>query len=366
MRIAEFDIYRYEIPFVRSVKVGGKELHTRTGLIICFYDEAGHTGHGEIAPLPGLHHESLEEAVRQFRLIASDLQLANIDEGFAKLTGRFDAWLSDFGLYQSVRSGIEMAVLNLLADAAGKPLYKLLACDALNAISVNGLLTGSRDEIMKSAACLKAEGYHTVKLKVGRLNFYEEIEIVRLVRDLLGSDMIFRLDANRSWTFEQAVEFGLAVADCNIEYIEEPLQSPSLLCLFTEKTGIPIALDETLAQGGNPFEVASPDCLAALVLKPSVLGGLEQTAKYAREALRYDVKPVVSSTFDSGLSLATFANFAASLGQKDVASGLDTCKFLQADVLEERFEVRGGFVYVGRAYQSTQNLNFSHLEKLSV
>lgn len=366
MKIAGFDIYRYEIPFVRPIKVGSKELHTRAGLIICFYDDAGHTGHGEIAPLPGLHQESLEAALRQFRLVASDLKLANLDEGFSKLTGRFDAWLTDFQLYPSVRVGVEMAVLNLLADAVGKPLYKLLACDALNAVSVNGLLAGSREEILKSAACLKAEGYHTVKLKVGRLNFYEEIEIVRIVRDLLGKDIVFRLDTNRSWSFEQAVEFGLAVADCKIEYIEEPLESPSLLSLFTEKTGISIALDESLAQERNPFEVASPDALAALVLKPSVIGGLERTAKYAREALRYDVKPVVSSTFDSGLSLATFANLAASFGQKDIASGLDTYKFLQADVLEERFEVRGGFVYVGRAYQSTQNLNFSQLEKLSV
>ncbi|NTW49145.1 MAG: o-succinylbenzoate synthase [Chlorobiales bacterium] len=366
MKIAGFDIYRYEIPFVHPIKVGGRELHARTGLVVCFYDEAGHTGHGEIAPLPGLHHESLEEATRQFRIVVPDLQLANLDEGFAKLSGRFDAWLSDFGLYPSVRLGIEMAVLNLLSDVVGKPLYKLLACDAVDAISVNGLLSGTREEILKSAACMKAEGYRTVKLKVGRLNFYEEIEIVKIVRNLLGKDVILRLDANRSWSFEQAVEFGLAVADCNIEYIEEPLQSPSLLCLFTEKTGIPIALDETLADGCNPYEQVSPECLAALVLKPSVLGGLERTAKYAREASRYGVMPVISSTFDSGLSLAAFANLAATFRQRDVASGLDTYKFLQADVLEQRFEARGGFVYVGRAYQSTQNLNFSVLEKLSV
>ena len=50
----------------------------------------------------------------------------------------------------------------------------------------------------------------------------EDVDLTRLVRAAIGDDVGLRLDANRSWSLEQAVEFGRAVGDTNIEYLEEP------------------------------------------------------------------------------------------------------------------------------------------------
>lgn len=47
-----------------------------------------------------------------------------------------------------------------------------------------------------------------------------DAEIIQEVRKKVGQHIELRVDANRNWTFQEAIQFGSLVRDCNLQYIE--------------------------------------------------------------------------------------------------------------------------------------------------
>lgn len=366
MKLANFKLFRYELPFVKPLRMVGREHGSRLGLIVCFQDDEGHEGFGEIAPLPGLHKEALEEAVVQFRYLAPKLKNALLKAEFALLDGALSNWLEPYRLFPSVRIGIEMATLNLLSNATDIALCQMISdTNGFHSrLPLNGLVAGTQQEIKIASTELLFDGYRTLKMKVGRRTAEEEIDTVRMLRRLFGQDFDIRLDANRSWSFERAIHFGTAVSDCHIAYIEEPLMDVTRAKEFVQHTGIKIALDETLAEEEASYQKIPPECVGAFVLKPGALGSVEKTSALARFANSREIPAVLSSAFETGLSLAFFSSLAANLNVGNAACGLDTYKFLKNDLLLKPFKAANGFVNVAEAYQNSCDLDWTYLEEI--
>jgi o-succinylbenzoate synthase len=170
-----------------------------------------------------------------------------------------------------------------------------------------------------------------------------------------------RLDANRAWVLAEAVAFGRAVAACRIEYLEEPLTDPVGLTEFHAATGIPTALDESL-QECESQTLAIPDGVAALILKPAVLGGLAVTLAFIRLAAAHRLKCVITSVFESGIGLAALAGLAAAAGGGP--HGLDTGRWLGADLLEDSFTADGARIDVDGVYRQSRRLRWGWLERV--
>jgi O-succinylbenzoate synthase len=215
-------------------------------------------------------------------------------------------------LSPSVRCGIETAMLNLTAAATGKPMARLLAERPLETIRVNALVVDDAN-VTEAVRRLKREGYRAVKLKVGRRSLDDDIARTRDAFHELGGDTSLRLDANRAWTYEQALGFAAAIEDCTIEYIEEPLTEPKRTQEFAEESGLPVALDESLGSM-KPEQLARSPFLSAIVLKPTLLGGLERAAGLARAARVNRTKVVISSCFESSVGIAALIQFTAAFG----------------------------------------------------
>ena len=64
MKIAEIRLQRYTLELARSLTIKGRVLEKRSGLILSLIDSNGQIGYGEIAPLPFLHKETIEEPGR--------------------------------------------------------------------------------------------------------------------------------------------------------------------------------------------------------------------------------------------------------------------------------------------------------------
>ncbi|ACF14440.1 Mandelate racemase/muconate lactonizing protein [Chloroherpeton thalassium ATCC 35110] len=366
MKISNLRLFRYELPFVKALRMVGREHISRLGLILCLQDDDNHDGFGEIAPLPGLHKESLAQAIIQIRYLAPKLKNAPLKAEFALLDGHLSHWLEPYRLFPSVRIGIEMATLNLLSNATGISLCHMITqSNSLSSyLPLNGLISGTQQEIKVASTELLFEGYRTLKMKVGRQTIEEEADTVRMLRRLFGRDVAIRLDANRSWSFDRAIRFGETISDCNVAYIEEPLMDVSRATIFVRKTGVKIALDETLAEPNAIYREIPIECIGAFVLKPGALGSVEKTVELARYASEYNIPVVLSSAFESGLSLAFYSSLAASLNATETACGLDTYKFFKHDILLSRFKAKKGIVNVPEAYQNSRHLDWTYLEEV--
>lgn len=363
MKLANITLFHYCLPLVRPLRMMGQAIIERTGLLIRFQDENNHSGWGEIAPFPGLHRENLSTTEAQLLQSQKTLRGHSLPPDLPQLNGAFERWLEEYQLFPSVRCGVETAALNLLANAQGKPLCALLSPRYRSAVSVNALLSGSPEEIRAQLPSLVAEGYKAVKLKVGRQKVHDDAEFVRQVRRALPGSVSLRLDANRAWQLREAVDFGKAIRDCSIEYIEEPLQIPSELNKFHAETGLVLALDETLAEI-SPGDFRPFPGLAALILKPSVIGGFARTLQLARLAAIHQLKAVISSVFSSGVGLAAEAALAACVNEEDIPAGLDTCRWLAEDLLAEAFPLQNGQIEVEEAFRRGQVIRMEMLERI--
>ena len=328
MKFTDFDIKKYSLPLAKPLAIGGHELTSRQGIIISITDENGLTGYGEAAPLPGLHKETLADVTSQIltfkpRIVGGDFRslLNNV------LTKE---------LYPSVRLAIEMAIFDLRVQRGDR-------CGDLHGIRipVNGLVMAQDEDLFEQIRALLADGYRSIKIKVGRQELANDIETVLGVKELTTGRATIRLDANRLWRLDQALQFCSTVGPAGIEYIEEPLQDISGYPMFFDSTNMPMALDETLLertwQQLDDFKQA-----AALVLKPSLLGGIDATAAFVAFARFNDVTPVISCTFQSDLSLRAFAIIAAEFGMVGLPMGLDTLKWFRETLLVEGFGISNG------------------------
>ena len=210
-------------------------------------------------------------------------------------------------------------------------------------LPINALLDGPMESVTQNARAIAKSSCRCVKLKVGRTDIQEDIERVAAVRAILRDHQSIRLDANRAWEWDAAVEFGSAVAELDVEYIEEPLAvSPDhaiQLERFVQVTGCPYALDESLVEHSNSTDaVASRDealyayeSASAFVVKPTLLGAIDEVRRLAAMG-----KPLVfSGCFESGIGTAQIARIAAQFSP-DIPAGLDTHSRIADDLIEER------------------------------
>jgi O-succinylbenzoate synthase len=362
MKIERYDIFRYDIPLFRPLTLMGRVITKRSGLIILVYGQKGRTGIGEVAPFPGLHKEALPEARDHLYRVIEMITGSSIPEDLHQL--RY--WWNQLGksLPPSAASGIEQALLLLLASVREVPLYHLLFKTYHPIVRVNGLLTGTFNEIIKMAGQYIHEGYVTLKLKVGKRSLNEDIRIVESVRSTIGSNVHLRLDANRSWFLEEAVRFGKAVSPYQIEYIEEPTKTSEELSGFYQQTGIPVAMDESLSgwiETGSDWPLG----IRAVILKPSLIGGIFKTMEISAQAKDSQILPIISCAFQSGFSHAVLAQLSAGMVSSEVAVGLDTYKWFKYDILQRSFYVNKGRVDVVDAARIMRDLRFDVLKKLT-
>jgi O-succinylbenzoate synthase len=174
----------------------------------------------------------------------------------------------------------------------------------------------------------------------------------------LADDISLRLDANRAWEWEEALEFAHAVKNCRIEYCEEPLSEFQKLEELHQQTEIPLALDETLWH--NPNSEALPKKgIRTLILKPGIIGAWENIKFWTAYAEQNELDVVLSSSFESGLSLHWLAYTSAKLISKQPAAGLDTGKCFAHDLIDPPFTLTNGN-YVFPETWPTANHNYLH------
>ena len=340
MKVVGITFHAYTLPLTASLTLPVGTITEREGLLVRLEGDSGAAGWGEIAPLPGFSEESCDSVLPEFAQLRESLVGADIPLHIEELSGVFDSWLGRLALSPSVRCGMEVAALSLLANFRDTSLVRLLCDRPKEQIRINGLITDSGDIAVARATQMAADGYRTLKLKVGRGPLEDDIRLVHALRRQLPAEVDIRLDANRAWSFGDAVSFLTAVEPCRIEYVEEPLADSDRLDELVRHTAVPLGLDESLSSL-TPETFRAGTGLGAIILKPTLLGGFELAMKFARVAIRDGLKAVVSSTFESGVGLAALAHLTAALDVEDTAHGLDTSRWLRYD-LAGPWAVSGG------------------------
>ena len=109
-----------------------------------------------------------------------------------------------------------------------------------------------------------------------------------------------------------------------------------------------MALDESLLE--QPLEnFRDWRGVRAVVIKPTIIGGLRAAERLATQATALGWSAVFSAVYESGIGIRALAHLAARCGAPGVAMGFDTYRCLADDVLQPRLTIRDGALDLAEA-----------------
>lgn len=209
-----------------------------------------------------------------------------------------------------------------------------------------------------AAILARFDGCRTAKIKVAESGqvLSDDVARVRAVREAMGPDGRIRIDANGGWNVDEAEHAVHALAEFDLEYVEQPCPSVPELAELRRRVkhmGVPVAADESVRKAADPLAVARAGAADLLVIKAQPLGGIRRALEIVAAA---GVPAVVSSALDTSVGLGMGAALAAALPQLDYDCGLGTASLFAADVAAPPLRPHGGVLPVGRVDADTDLL----------
>ena len=221
-------------------------------------------------------------------------------------------------------------------------------------ITINGLVwMGTYEEMLARLEEKLQAGFHCVKLKIGAIDFFKELDLIKRIRDVYTKEQVeLRVDANGGFLPENAMSQLEALAKYDIHSIEQPIkqhQWPKMAQLCRE-TPLPIALDEELI-GVNvrSMKEALLDTIRPqyIILKPSLHGGIYGCNEWIELANQRGIGSWITSALESNIGLNAIAHYAAKVYGPNVEmpQGLGTGQ-LFTDNIPMPLEIRGDKLFV--------------------
>ncbi|SDB40916.1 o-succinylbenzoate synthase [Flavobacteriaceae bacterium MAR_2010_188] len=197
-------------------------------------------------------------------------------------------------------------------------------------IPINGLVWMGEKQFMKQQIIQKIEtGFKCIKLKIGALDFEEEVQLLKYIRkEFTQKEIELRVDANGAFKGEEALEKLKILSTFDIHSIEQPIKVGQLeeMANLCEKSPLAIALDEELI---GVFETNEMEELLAIILpqyiilKPTLIGGFKKGEDWIGLANKYNIGWWITSALESNIGLNAIAQFTYSLESK-MYQGLGT------------------------------------------
>jgi len=232
-----------------------------------------------------------------------------------------------------IRMLVDMALYDLAAKRVGLPLASYLSGrsreDTVSYPTNQSLFISDDATFLRQAEAYVERGFKDLKVRIGGMDFEQDLGRLRLLRDRFGREIKLAADANGSWRPDEA-RFRLeALAPLHLAYVEQPTAPAPIevLARFAEDSPIPIMLDESVNGEHAVAELAAGGHRLMAHLKLVKLGGVAPTLRAARALEAAGVPLMIGQMNEGGLATAAALHLAAALEPRFAelygADGLD-------------------------------------------
>ncbi len=309
MKVTRLDTYFLSAPLPQPVSTSTHRITSVSEVVVKLTTDAGPVGIGE-AHGPFLFQQG-PDGLRTVSDIITAITPLVVGQD------PFDAeriWQDLFALtYTSVRgiptlarqqrplvtamSAIDIALWDLKGKAIGRPVWALLGGALRRRVPayVTGFYyrDGERpDDLVREAAMYVAQGYRTLKVKVGGLTPEADAERVGVIRKAVGKDVAIMLDANQGWNLPTAVRAATLCAPHDIFWLEDPMpwyDERRTLERLKAEVDIPIAAGETEYSPFGLRTMLAEGLVDYLIIDSTWAGGLTTWRKAAVMAELYQI-----------------------------------------------------------------------------
>ncbi|MBG7630118.1 MAG: mandelate racemase/muconate lactonizing enzyme family protein [Bacteroidetes bacterium] len=154
------------------------------------------------------------------------------------------------GIASFAISAVDIALWDIRCKKLKQPLWKVAggANNSCKAYCGGIDLMFPLEKLLNNIKGYLANGFNAVKIKIGREDLNEDIERIKAVRELIGPDVTFMVDANYSMSVEKAIKAANAFKQYNIYWFEEPTIPDNYkgYAAIADATGMPLAMGENL------------------------------------------------------------------------------------------------------------------------
>lgn len=261
-----------------------------------------------------------------------------------ELTDLMDAHLDRA---QPAKAGIEMALWDLLGKSLDAPVYQLLGGLVRDRIELSRSLSmGTVDEVMAQAEILVAEGYRTLKMKVGRNPTNDAANLAALRGRF--ADLKLRVDANMGWANpKEAVRHIHELEAFGIELVEQPLHPSDMegMRFVRERVEVPIMADESVWTPADAMACARAGAVDVFNVYVAEAGGIGPAARIFGIADAARLTCIIGSMPEFGTGTSAQAHLAFAMPNIGYGSDLNGFVYHDGDVVDHDLRIEDGYLY---------------------
>ena len=310
LKIERIEIFELNIALKEPISISLGTSHLAENIVVKLHTNTGLTGTGEACPEINIAGETQAAAMENAKILAAGLKGKDplaIEDRIVDMDRIIDG-------NNTIKSGFDMALYDLLAKQAGLPLYKLLGGGNTREIQTDmTVYLGTPERMAEQALGYKNDGFPAIKVKLG-VSADEDIGRIRAIRAAVGKNIPLRIDANQGWDVVTAIQVLKALEPYRIEHCEEPIPKwdNAGLKKVSENSPIPIMADESVFDHRDAFRLASMGACDFFNIKFAKSGGIHNALKINAVAEAAGMKCQVGCMSESRFALTALCHFVAS------------------------------------------------------
>ena len=262
LRLRRIDAWALRVAIARPVETSFGIMRDRPAVFVRIEGADGAFGFGEIwcnFPACGAEHR-VRLAVKELAPLLAGRALSSPAEAYALMWEKTRVRVlqtGEPGPYSQAIAGLDIALWDLAARAAGQPLRRFIADDAADSVPAyaSGIHIGIAGDAVPEA---RAAGFRNFKVKVG-FDTPKDIAGVKALKETLAPGERLFSDANQAWTLDAALAFAQGARGLGLGWLEEPLRADAPAddwARLAKEGGIPLAAGENFT-GAEDFEAAA-------------------------------------------------------------------------------------------------------------
>jgi L-alanine-DL-glutamate epimerase-like enolase superfamily enzyme len=251
VKVTSVNVEVLQVPVEHPYTAAGRQVEGNWHVLARLMTDDGLEGIGYVVSNRGDLVRAVAQASRELGAQLIGVQVLEVEAAWARLV-RAGGWTGPGGMLHIAMAPLDIALWDAAGKAMGQPLYRLLGGfrDRVPAYASDRLWYSlSLEELAASARQHVADGYRTVKLRLGKETRPEaEAERVRAVRQAVGPEVQILVDATESWDRPRATRTGRLLQEAGIGWLEDPLHHQDLegLSGLAETLEVPVAGGEHL------------------------------------------------------------------------------------------------------------------------